>query len=223
MVTHARAMLLAICMLFAVADTCGAARALTRGELAPLLGKKVVIAKAPEPTPWPEEFTIAFTTDDGTASGELFYDWGNKQQVILHGEGSSHCKARGSTGACYILENSGGTFEVDPVARKCEITSEWGTVPPTWVVPGVFGGVEDVNGVKCNRFNYPPSPHTWLETVDGGEFCAFGFPAPSFTYIFSPSSLKLEKPASKIFTIPDYCPKDTTSVDLQEAHLKAIL
>ena len=219
MVIHARGMVLVVCTLLAVAH----ARVLTRGELAPLLAKKVVIpnaAKAPQPTPWPEEFTIAFTTDDGAAAGELYYDWGNKRQVMLHGQGSSHCKMRGSAGVCYILENARGTFEVDPVARKCEVTSQWGSVPPTWVASGVFAGVVEVNGLKCNKFDYPPSLHSWLETVDGGEFCAFSFPFPSLNYIFAPATLKLEKPASSIFTVPEYCPQDHTSL---ESPLKAIL
>lgn len=211
-----------LCSLLAVAHVCGAARIPTRGELAPLLGTNVVLpamATTPQATTWPEEFTIAFATDDGTASGLLYYDWGNKQQVILHGQGASHCRARGSAGACYILENSKGTFEVDPVARKCERTSQWGSVPPTWVAPGVFAGVVEVNGVKCYRFDYPPSMHSWLETVEGGLPCAFLFPVPSLTYIFAPSTLKLEKPASDIFNVPEYCPQGTS----QGASLKAIL
>ena len=212
---------LVMCVVLVALHSIAGARPLTRREVAPaLLEKKGEIAsKPPQATPWPEEFTMAFTTDDGAASGLLYYDWGNKQQVIVHGQGASHCRMRGSAGACYIVENSRGTFEVDPVARTCEITSKWGSVPPTWVVPGVFVGTVDVNGVQCTRFDYPPSMHSWLETVDDHLPCAFLFPTPSFNYIFSPSTLHLGKPPSDIFTIPDYCPKEITSV----APLKEIL
>ncbi|KAG0621898.1 hypothetical protein M758_3G057000 [Ceratodon purpureus] len=164
---------------WSLVPVCAEARVLSREELAPLLGKKVVIAgsgKTPEATPWAEEFTIGFTTDGGAATGVLAYDWGGRQQAIVHGEGSSHCVGRGSAGVCYILENAQGTYEVDAVRRTCELTNAGvGTVPPTWVVQGVFAGVEVVNGVKCNRFNYPPTMHAWLETVDGGLPCAFVF------------------------------------------------
>lgn len=96
------------------------ARVLTREEVAPLLAKKVVmlnVAKTPQATPWPEEFRIAFTTDDGVASGVLAYNWGNKQEAIVHGEGSLHCIRRGSSGVCYILKNSRVTFELHLVSH----------------------------------------------------------------------------------------------------------
>jgi hypothetical protein len=226
---YARGLVVGLCVVIAIlrslVPVAAEARVLTREELAPLLAKKVVIpnvAKAPQATPWPEEFTIAFSTDGGVASGVLAYDWGNKQQAIVHGEGSSHCVGRGSAGVCYILENSRGTFEVDPVSRRCELTNPGvGTVPPTWAVHGVFAGVEEVNGVQCNRFNYPPTMHAWLETVDGGLPCAFLFPNPSLTYYFDRSTLKLGKPALNMFSVPDYCPQDITYEEVRETSLRA--
>lgn len=214
---------LVLCTVISIAcslvPTSAEARILTREDLAPLLAKKVIIptaAKTPQATPWPEEFTVSFTTDDGAASGVLAYDWGNKQQAIVHGKGSSHCVARGSTGVCYILENPKGTYEVDSVSRKCELTNPGvGTVPPTWVVQGVFAGVEVVNGVQCNRFNYPPTMHAWLETVDGGLPCAFLFPNPLLTYYFDPSTLKLGKPALNLFRVPEYCPEEVRDLSLR--------
>lgn len=199
------------CVLLSISPTFS--RVLTREELLPLLTKFVVIPnqhKVPPPTahPWPEEFTIKFTTDDGKASGVLMYDWGNKQQAIVHGPGSSHCLSRGSHGLCYILENEQGTFEVSPSERKCELTfSDVGSVPPTWVSHGVFVGVEDVKGVKCNRFNYPPTMHAWLETVEEGLPCAFVFPNPSLTYYFDAGSMKIGQPAMHLFRVPEYCPQ----------------
>ena len=225
---HMRGLVLVLCVVVSVLVAVSAeeARVLTREEVAPLLAKKVVIpsrqeAKTPQATPWPEEFTIAFTTDDGAAPGVLAYDWGNKQQVIVHDQGASHCVGRGSTRDCYILENPTGTFEVDPVSRKCELTNPGvGTVPPSWVVQGVFAGVEEVNGVKCNRFNYPPTMHAWLETVDGGLPCAFIFPVSSYNYYFDPSTLELGKPSLNMFRVPDYCAQDTHQ-EVWETSLRA--
>lgn len=216
MVYAMRNLVLLLCCFVPFVSVSTAARVLSREELAPLLAKKLVIPNRkyemiPKATPWPEEFTIEFTTDDGAASGVLVYDWGNKQQAIIHGQGASHCRARGKKGMCYILENPKGTFEVDPVARKCELTNpDVGSVPPTWVSHGVFVGVEEVKGVMCNRFNYPPTMHAWLETVDGGLPCAFLFPNPSLTYYFDPSTLKLGQPTLNTFRIPEYCPESTS-------------
>jgi hypothetical protein len=185
-------------------------RILTREELAPLLSKEVIIPNTeppPQATPWPEEFTIKFTTDNGMAPGVLIYDWANRQQAIVHGQGASHCKARGSNkGFCYILENPIGTFEIDPVAQECELTNPGiGTVPPTWVTRGVFVGVEEVKGAMCNRFDYPPSMHSWLERVDGGLPCAFLFSNQNLSYFFDVGSLKLGQPSLSTFRIPEYC------------------
>lgn len=166
-------------------------------------------SETPVATPWPTEFTIAFTTKNGTALGLLAYDWGNKQQVIMHGPGSTYCLERDTEGSCYILENPVGSYGITP--SECVLEGPGvGSVPPTWTVQGVFSDTEEVNGVLCNRFKYPPTMHEYLETVDGGVPCAFTFPDPSKTYVFSPVSLTLEIPNAEYFKLPDYCPTELT-------------
>lgn len=220
-----RSLTLVLCLLLWSADAIDV-RVLSREELAPLLAKKVVIPnqhkpETPKATPWPWEFSISFTTDNDSATGVLLYDWGNRQQVIIHGETASHCVSRGTPGPCYILENGRGTFEVDPLDRKCELTfPDVGSVPPTWVSHGVFVGVEDVKGVKCNRFGFPPTMHAWLETVEGGLPCAFVFPNPNFTYYFDAGTLKLGQPVTNMFRVPEYCPQGTVD-EIQGAAFQA--
>lgn len=172
--------------------------------------ERFIDTQEPVATPWPWEFTINFTTNNGRATGFLAYDWANEQQLIVHGPGSTSCPTKDS---CSFLENSvGGTYSIVPSIKQCvDIIPNVGSVPPDWTVQGVFAGVQESDGVLCYRFTYPPTMHEYLETVTGGIPCVFVFPIPSMTYEFLPSTFSLGSPNPDLFQLPEYCSAEELS------------
>ncbi|CAM6096410.1 unnamed protein product [Calypogeia fissa] len=163
--------------------------------------------ETPVATPWPEEFTVGFTTKSGTATGFLAYDWTLKRQAVYHGPGSSYCSAFGTDDVCIMFEIPAGTYLYIPSSEKCFMTNEGvGSLPPEWTTNSVFVGVENVPGVGlCKGFAFPPTEHVWYETVVDSLPCLFVFPDPTMSYYFLPETFVVGAPDEKYFDFPDYC------------------
>lgn len=156
--------------------------------------------------PWPEEFTIKFTTKGGLVEGFLAYDWANKRQLIWHGTNSTYCEGFGVPDApCSILFNGTGIFVTLPSLKQSWLeTPGVGTVPPDFTVQSVYQGLEFVQGVgPCFAFGFPPTDHAYWETLDGRP-CVFVFPVPDMTYYFLPDTEEIGVPDEEFFALPPY-------------------
>lgn len=165
------------------------------------------VGETPVANPWPDQFTVSFTTKSGSATGLIAYDWTLKRQAVYHGPGSTYCAAYGTDDDCVMFEIPSGTYVYIPSLEQCFMSvPDVGSLPPEWTTNSVYVGVEEVAGVGlCKGFAFPPTEHVWYETVVGSLPCLFVFPDSSMSYYFLPETYVVGAVDEKLFDFPDYC------------------
>jgi len=169
----------------------------------PSLVLSLPLADATGPPVWPSQFHVNFaeTTHglhpwgkDDTNQGELHYDFVNKRQLYIHGEGQTdnwcECANTGTNDECHLLTSMGanGNSTVGsmvayfPKLSKCCTIGGWdhgfGPNTPEWLVSGnsTHVGTKVVNGRTCDEWANPHPGDTFMMTSDNWSQDAQGVP-----------------------------------------------
>eukprot|EP00658_Telonema_sp_P-2_P024561 TRINITY_DN19874_c0_g1_i10.p1 TRINITY_DN19874_c0_g1~~TRINITY_DN19874_c0_g1_i10.p1 ORF type:complete len:232 (-),score=36.08 TRINITY_DN19874_c0_g1_i10:221-916(-) len=144
----------------------------------------LTLAYAATPPTWPNQFHVEYTEyshqlhpwGNGTTNqGSLHYDFTNRRQLFVHGEGQTdnwcQCAGTGTDDECHLLSavgasgnsSEGSMIAWFPALAKCCTIGNWdhgfGPIRPDWLVAGnsTHVGPKKVDGRMCDEWanNHP--------------------------------------------------------------------
>jgi len=191
-------------------------------------GLLTIAISAAQPTPptWPQAFRIDFivglnrtawpNAPNRISPGTLYYDWGQRAQLIAHQAYSYECQHfYNITAGCSLLFSPNGLFAKFPAWGTCCLDLPGvGSVPPDWVVTNnyTFQGTEMILGALCRKWSSPDPtvPHNYWDTValspDGYNVPArFSFPNPIQDFYYDVPSFRVGPQDPSWFVVPPTC------------------